>query len=111
MRWRLLDKHYINDMMLEAGTEVGSGTDIAFSGPPSMLMEPADKEAEEFAKKNPHRLGGNLPSEVRNAPPPLQPGQRVGGMGPKAENVPVTPGQGPVSASELANRAMIDKAT
>jgi hypothetical protein len=49
-RYRLLSPHYINDMLLEAGTEVGEGTQVPFSGRPSAEMEGCDPESEKLAK-------------------------------------------------------------
>lgn len=50
-RYKLLSQHYINDTLLEAGTEIGEGTSVPFSGPPSHEMVGCDPESEKLAKK------------------------------------------------------------
>ena len=45
-RYRLTEKSYINDMVLEPETEIGEGTSVPFSGVPGPHMEPLDKDAE-----------------------------------------------------------------
>jgi hypothetical protein len=102
MRWKLTTEHYINDMILQPGTEIGDGTGIEFKGRPSLHMEPADKEAEEWLKANPNwfvKSGRPIPMEIIKAPNSLLSGQRPGGLGPKAESAVQVPGQGPRPAN------------
>jgi hypothetical protein len=54
-RYRLTERAYIADRVLEPGTEIGSGTEIPFSGIPGPYMEPLDaaaKAAVEAASKD-----------------------------------------------------------
>ena len=44
-RYRLTERSYINDQLLDAGTEIGDGTSVPFSGIPGPHMEPLDKPA------------------------------------------------------------------
>ena len=43
-RYKLLEPHYLNERLLEAGVEVGDGTSIPFIGRPSAYMEGVDDE-------------------------------------------------------------------
>lgn len=59
MRYKLTAQHYINDCLLEVGTEIGDGTAYAFRDadkkplPPTPEMEPLDDEAKRlFAEYN-----------------------------------------------------------
>lgn len=93
MKWKLLYQHYINDQLLEAGTVIGDGTNFPFKVKPSHLMEPVDDEARAYiAKANRPKP----PAEILQNPQALEPGQRPGGLGPKADPSTLKPvdGQG-----------------
>ena len=45
-RYLLTERAYIADQLLEAGTEIGDGTQVPFTGPPGPHMTPMDKPAE-----------------------------------------------------------------
>jgi hypothetical protein len=54
-RYRLTERAYIADRVLEPGTEIGSGTEIPFDGTPGPYMEPLDTAAKaEVAKAAKH---------------------------------------------------------
>ena len=46
MRYRLTERAYLNERIVEEGEEIGDGTSVPFSGPPGPHMIPLDKEAE-----------------------------------------------------------------
>lgn len=41
-KFKLKSQHFINGVLLEAGTEIGEGTSVPFSGRPSAEMEGLD---------------------------------------------------------------------
>jgi hypothetical protein len=67
-RYRLTGDHFINDMLLPAGTEVGDGTPFSFVDPdgrpipPSQQMQPLNEAAEAEAKKVADRVGNPVDS-------------------------------------------------
>lgn len=111
MRFRLTSPHYINDVILPEGTVVGTGA-IPFNGKPSLNMEAADAEAEAFLAENPNyweKTGQRPPVEILQAPNALVEGQRVGGLGPKADpsSMVNVPGNG---VRDAAGNVVVDPA-
>lgn len=47
-RYRLKSQHYINGLLLEAGTEIGEGTEVPFTAPPSAEMEGVNDEGKKL---------------------------------------------------------------
>lgn len=114
MRYQLLEKHYVNDLLLEAGTIVGVPGDKDISAywvmpdgftprEPSRAMKPLDKDAEEvFGKRFPDYVpdidptkpipvmgtgsGAYAPGVAPSAPPvrPSQPQAHNQGAAPKS---------------------------
>jgi hypothetical protein len=75
-RYRLLGDHYINDMLLLGGTEVGDGTPYPFTDPdgrpvpPSQQMQPLNAAAEEEFGKVRNRVLNPVDS-IPIGPPPV----------------------------------------
>ena len=46
MRFRLTERAYLAERIVEEGEEIGDGTSVPFSGAPGPHMVPLDKEAE-----------------------------------------------------------------
>jgi hypothetical protein len=67
-RYRLTGDHYINDMLLPGGTEIGDGTPFAFVDPdgrpipPSQQMQPLNEAAEAEMRKVANRVGNPVDS-------------------------------------------------
>jgi hypothetical protein len=67
-KYRLMGDHFINDMLLPAGTEIGDGTPFPFVDdkgrpvPPSQQMEPLNPAAEAEVKKVQDRVANPVDS-------------------------------------------------
>lgn len=94
MRFRLISQHYIDDRLLPADTIVGDGKDaVAYSGPPSMMMEPLDKEAEEAIKK--YNIDKKKRPEAMTPPTQLGAGKVPLYKGPAETTIQPQKNQGP----------------
>lgn len=88
-RYRLTGPHYLQDRVLEAGAEVGDGTDFPFPGLPTLQMEGLDDEGKTLVNEAIETYG-RLADQVFS-PPFVQPEDRLGKRVPISAKTPVFP--------------------
>lgn len=110
-KYKLIVPHYgEGDRYLEAGTEIGGGTQIEWPGDPSMGMEPLDDTARhEYAEwerlRGPKKPVDGLPAKGFPAPGP---GQVVAHEAPPPVAKPVHPPGAPVIGPQMGQRTITD---